>query len=122
VVKRFAAHIQAVPREGQPLELRAAIMKVLDQFQFSAQVNRPVRQTEDDELPLATLDLHALESLRRAFLAAIKSIQLTQPSSTENTQLATLTSVVEEMRRCLGSQTVTLGSAERGGCFYRRPG
>jgi ATP-dependent helicase/nuclease subunit B len=115
VVKRFAAHIQAVPREGQPLELRGAIMKVLDRFQFSAQVNRPVRQTEDAELPLATLDLHALESLRRAFLASIKSIQLTQPPSRENIQLATLTSVVEEVRRCLGSQTVTLGSVERGG-------
>jgi ATP-dependent helicase/DNAse subunit B len=115
VVKRFAAHIQAVPREGQPLELRAAIMKLLDQFQFSQQVNRPVRHTEDDELPRATLDLHALESLRRAFLTAIKSIQLTQPPSTENTQLATLTSVIEEVRRCLGSQTVTIGCAERGG-------
>jgi ATP-dependent helicase/DNAse subunit B len=115
VVRRFAAHIQAVPREGQPLDLRAAIMKLLDQFQFSQQVNRPVCQTEDDELPRATLDLHALESLRRAFLAAIKSVELTQPLSTENTQLATLTSVIEEVRRCLGSQTVTLGSAERGG-------
>ena len=115
VVKRFAARIQAVPREGQPLELRAAIMKLLDQFQFSQQVSRPVRQTEDEELPRATLDLHALEGLRRAFLTAIKSIQLTKAAASENPTFATLTSVIEEVRRCLGSQTVTLGSAERGG-------
>jgi ATP-dependent helicase/DNAse subunit B len=115
VIKRFAAHIQVVPREGQPLELRAAIMKLLDQFQFSQQVSRPVRHMEDEELPRAALDLHALEGLRRAFLAAIKSIQLTGSEPAETTQLATLTSVIDEVRRCLGSQTVTLGSAERGG-------
>jgi ATP-dependent helicase/DNAse subunit B len=87
-------------------------MKLLEQFQFSQQVNRPVRHTEDDELPLATLDLHALESLRRAFVTAIKSIQLVAPGANENTPLTT---VIDEVRRCLGSQTVTLGSAERGG-------
>lgn len=115
VIKRFAARLQAVPREGEPLELRAAITKVLDQFQFSQQVSRPVRQTEDDELPRATLDLHALEGLRRAFMTAIKSIQLTQPRATEKKLLVTLTSVIEEVRRCLGSQTVTLGNPQRGG-------
>jgi ATP-dependent helicase/nuclease subunit B len=115
VIKRFAAHIQAVPREGQPLELRAAIMKVLGQFEFSQQVSGSVGQTEDDELPRATLDLHALEGLRRAFVTAIKSIQLTRSPSREDTTFATLSSVVEEVRRCLSSQTVKLGSAERGG-------
>ncbi|MFN2492890.1 MAG: hypothetical protein ABR501_08410, partial [Pyrinomonadaceae bacterium] len=111
VVKRFAAHVQAVAHEGQPLELRAAIMKLLDQFQFNQQVSRPIRQTDDDELPRATLDLHALEALRRAFLTAIKSIQLTQPASIETNNVATLTSFIEEVRRCLSSQTVTVGSA-----------
>ena len=112
VIKSFAARIQAVPREGPPAELRTALMKLLDQFQFREQVTRPVRSIEDDELPRATLDLHALEALRRALLAAVKSIQLTQPS-TES--ITTIGAVIEEVRRCLGSQTVTLGSAERAG-------
>jgi ATP-dependent helicase/DNAse subunit B len=112
VVRRFAARIQAVPREGNPPELRAAIMKLLEQFQFSRQVNTPIRQTEEEELPRATLDLHALESLRRAFLTAIKSIQLNERDSNKTTPLTT---IIEEVRRCLSSQTVTLGSAERGG-------
>ncbi|HEY8188590.1 MAG TPA: PD-(D/E)XK nuclease family protein, partial [Pyrinomonadaceae bacterium] len=115
VVSRFAARIQAVSREAEPLELRAAIMKLLDQFQFSRQVRGPVRHTDDDDLPSAILDLHALEGLRRAFLTAIKSIQLTQPPSTENKSLVSLTSIIDEVRRCLNSQTVMLGSAERGG-------
>ena len=115
VARRFAAHIQAVPHQGNPLELRASIMKLLEQFQFSQQVNGPIRHTDEEELPRATLDLHALESLRRAFLTAIKSIQLTEADPAETTPLATLTSIIEEVRRCLSSQTVTLGSAERGG-------
>lgn len=115
VVKHFAAHIQAVPREGQPLELRAAMMKLLDQFQYSQQVTSPARQTQDEELPRAALDLHALESLRRAFLTAIKSIQLTEGEPGETSTPATLTSVIDEVRRCLGSQTVTPGSSQRGG-------
>jgi len=115
VVKRFAEHVQAVPSEGHPQDLRAATMKLLDQFQFSLQVTRPVRHTEDEELPRATLDLHALEGLRRAFQTAIKSIQLTEGESTEKAPLTTLTSFIEEVRRCLSSQTVTLGSSVRGG-------
>ena len=115
VVKRFASLIQAVPREGTPYELRAAIMKVLDQFHFSQQVSKPIRHSEDDELPRPTLDLHALEGMRRALLTAIKSIQLTQPTPGTAPPIVPLASVIDEVRRCLSSQSVTLGNAERGG-------
>ena len=114
VVKRFAALIQAVPREGTPADLRFAIMKVLDQFQFSQQVSGPIRHFEDVELPRPTLDLHALEGLRRAVLTAVKSILLTQPTSGD-APLISSANVIDEVRRCLSSQTVTLGNAERGG-------
>jgi ATP-dependent helicase/nuclease subunit B len=112
VVKRFAAAIQALPREGQPAELRVELMKLLEQLQFREQVTRPVRHMEDSELPRVTLDIHALEALRRAFVTAVKSIQLTQAGATKATPLNTF---IEEVRRCLGSQTFTLGSAQRGG-------
>jgi ATP-dependent helicase/DNAse subunit B len=112
VVKRFATHIQSVPRDGQPVELRAALLKLLAQFQFRTQVTRPVRHTEAQDLPRTTFDLHALESLRRALLSTIKSIQLTGETGESPTLLTTF---IEELRRCLGSQTVTVGNAERGG-------
>lgn len=114
VVKRFAALIQSIPREGAPADLRVAIMKLLEQFHFSRQVSRPIRHSEDDELPRPTLDLQALEGLRRGLLTAIKSIQLTQAESRSN-PLVSLASVIDEVRRCLSAQTVTLGNAERGG-------
>jgi len=112
VIKRFAARIQAVPRKGQPAELRSALLKLLDSLQFRTQVMRPVRQTEDRELSRATIDLHALEALRRAFVAAIKSIEITRQS--ENNE-EPLTTFIAEVRRCLASQTVLLGSTERTG-------
>jgi ATP-dependent helicase/nuclease subunit B len=111
VIKRFAAHLDEVPREGKPIELQAALMNLLHQFQFRRQVNRPVRRTEEHELPRATLDLHALEALRRALLTTVKSIQLIQGESAS----VSLPTFIEELRRCLGSQTVTLGTAQRGG-------
>ncbi|MGH9971350.1 MAG: PD-(D/E)XK nuclease family protein [Pyrinomonadaceae bacterium] len=112
VIKHFAAHIQAVPRAGQPVELRAALMKLMGQFEFRAQVSRPVRKTEGHDLPRTTLDFHALEALRRALVTTIKSIEITREGETGPIPLTIFT---EEMRRCLSAQSVTLGSAERGG-------
>jgi ATP-dependent helicase/nuclease subunit B len=112
VIRHFAARIQAVPREGQPKELRSALLKLLNGLQFRTQVMRPMRQTEDRELTRATADLHALEALRRAFLAAIKSIEITGQSQNKTIPVTTL---IAEVRRCLVSQTVTLGRAEQKG-------
>ncbi|HEY7784080.1 MAG TPA: PD-(D/E)XK nuclease family protein [Pyrinomonadaceae bacterium] len=112
VIKRFATHIQSVPRQGQPVLLRAALMKLLGQFQFRTQVTKPVRHTEVEDLPRTTLDLHALEALRRAFVSTIKSIQFTSEDASAPIDLTTF---IDELRRCLSSQNLTLGNAERGG-------
>ncbi|HEY6802106.1 MAG TPA: hypothetical protein VI306_00885 [Pyrinomonadaceae bacterium] len=78
VIQRFAELIFAVPREGTPLELRVALMKLLEQFGFRDQITRPTRTTKnDDELPQVMLNFNALESTRRALVAAIKSIEMT---------------------------------------------
>ncbi len=111
-IKRFAAHIQTVPHEGQPSELRTALMKLLGQFQFRGQVGRPVRKTDARELPRTTLDLHALEALRRALVTTIKSIEITAGSEAPVTRLTTF---IEELRRCLSAQSVIVGRAERSG-------
>ena len=112
VIKAFAARIHAVPAEGAPRELRLELMKLLDGFQFPEQVTEPIRHSSDDELQRATLDIHALEALRRALLTAVKSIEITQSSGRQKPKLTTL---IEEVRRCLGSQTVTLANADRAG-------
>ncbi|HEY6233262.1 MAG TPA: PD-(D/E)XK nuclease family protein [Pyrinomonadaceae bacterium] len=112
VIKAFAARIQAVPDEGAPRELRLELMKLLDRFQFPEQVTAPIRHSSDDELQRATLDVHALEALRRAMLTAVKSIEITRTSGRQKPKLITL---IDEVRRCLSSQTVTLANADRDG-------
>src|SRR5204863_5659495 len=78
VLRRFSELILEVPRLGTPVELRHGVMRLLDQFGFREQIVEPTRKAADDqELPQVMLNFNALESLRRAFLAAIKSIELT---------------------------------------------
>src|SRR4029077_16897671 len=77
VTQRFAELIQAVPRQGQPVDLRLALMQLLERFNFREQIARPTRSaTDDQELPQVLLNFSALESLRRALLTAIKSIEI----------------------------------------------
>jgi ATP-dependent helicase/DNAse subunit B len=77
VIQRFSELLFAVPREGTPAELRVALMKLLDQFGFRDQITKPTRTTnEETELPQVMLNFNALESIRRALVAAIKSIEM----------------------------------------------
>lgn len=112
LIKQLATRIQAVPREGHPAELRSALLKLLNVLRFRSQVMKPIRRTEDRELPHATTDMHALEALRRALLAAIKSIEIT--AQYEKKKLP-LTTFIAEVRRCLSSQTVLIGGTQRNG-------
>jgi ATP-dependent helicase/DNAse subunit B len=76
VIQTFAERIQAVERTGTPARLRQALLKLLEQFSFRDQITRPVRRAvADEELPQVMLNYNSLEALRRAFVAAIKSIE-----------------------------------------------
>jgi ATP-dependent helicase/DNAse subunit B len=111
LVREFAAAIQSVPLTGNPIGFRTALVSLLDQLQFPFQVQGPIRRTEDAELPRATMDLHALEAMRRSFVSAIRAIELTRSSDGE----ISLTTFIEEVRRSLGSQNVSIGTGERSG-------
>ena len=77
VIQRFSELIFAIPREGTPAQLRLALMRILDQFGFPDQITKPTRtSTDTSELPQVMLNFNALESLRRAFVAAIKSLEM----------------------------------------------
>ena len=136
VIQAFAEKIEAIDREGTPVRLRQALMKLLDEFSFRDQIGRPIRSVvEDEELPQAMLNYNSLEALRRAFVSAIKSIEIAANIMSEPPALARetqprphlLTPVVpkgpttklaiflEEVRRSLGSQSAVFGAADRGG-------
>jgi ATP-dependent helicase/DNAse subunit B len=133
VIQSFAETIQATTRDGTPAQLRLALMNLLDRLSFRDQITLPVRSAvEDDELPQAMLNYHSLEALRRAFAAAIKSIEiaaLSVPPASAGGPLTSMSAVkqyadaggtdlptfVAEVRRCLSSQSVPFGAADRGG-------
>ena len=82
VIERFSELVFAVPREGTTEELRLGLMRLFDQFGFRDQITKPTRtSTDEDELPQVMLNFNALESLRRAMVAAIKSVEMTAQMS-----------------------------------------
>ncbi|HEX6046004.1 MAG TPA: PD-(D/E)XK nuclease family protein [Pyrinomonadaceae bacterium] len=113
VIQRFAELVQAVPRTGRPSELRVELLKLLTRFGFREQIAEPTHKSNDDrELPQVMLNLNALESIRRAVISAIKSIEITAGGPVENVRLAVF---LQEVRRALNSQTQLLGAADRSG-------
>ncbi|HLE64278.1 MAG TPA: PD-(D/E)XK nuclease family protein [Pyrinomonadaceae bacterium] len=122
VVQCLNGRIRAIPREGKPADLRLALMRLLDQLDFRQQIARPIRAlNEDQDLPQVILNFNSLEAVRRAFLAAIKSVELASRllsgpgangGGSKFTKLATF---VEEVRRSLASQTQVIGAPDRGG-------
>jgi ATP-dependent helicase/DNAse subunit B len=141
VIQTFAEKIQLVERGGRPDRLRLTLLKLLEDFSFRDQITKPIRSTvEDEELPQAMLNYNSLEALRRAFVAAIKSIEiaanileppasagglLVGPDGTKKQSMppahaggsdkTTLGTFIEEVRRALGAQSQVYGAADRGG-------
>lgn len=116
VLETFADHVHAVPREGTPNDLRAGLIRLFETLCFREQIARPIRRSlADEELPQAMLNFNSLEVLRRAFAAAIKSIVLPRPPDAENASSVKLDTFIGEVRRCLVSQSQTIGRADRAG-------
>jgi hypothetical protein len=115
VIQTFATRVQAVPKSESPAELRRALMKLFEQLSFRKQIARRVKSlVEDEELPQAMLNFNSLEALRRAFAAAIKSIEIADINA-KATTTTNMANFIEEARRCLSSQSQVFGGADRGG-------
>jgi ATP-dependent helicase/DNAse subunit B len=112
VVQRFSELLHTVPREGKPAQLRTELMQLLDRFGFRDQIAEPAKHSLDEKhLPQVMLNFNALEGLRRAFVAAIKSIELVA-GGPRTVRLATF---ILEVRRSLGAQSQIFGAPDRNG-------
>jgi ATP-dependent helicase/DNAse subunit B len=127
----------SLPEEGSPEELRQALMLLLDRMEFSRQVSGPLRKAESvSDVPQAMLDVRGLESLRRAFVAAVRSFtyaaqvvsevrtsaRALEPSLTVGlvprpapATAVALSSFVDEVERSLRAQVLAIGAADRDG-------
>src|SRR6185503_8041435 len=111
VVQRFAELLHAVPREGKPTQLRQELMRLLDRLGFRDQIAEPARSSIDEQqLPQVMLNFNALEALRRAFVSAIKSIEIAGKAT--STRLSTF---LTEVRRSMGFQSQLFGAPNRNG-------
>ena len=112
VVQRFAELLHAVPRQAKPAELRVELMRLLDRFGFHDQITEPARKaTDEQELPQVMLNFNGLEALRRAFVAAIKSIEIGSREAT----VTRLSTFLQEVRRSLVFQSQLFGAPDRNG-------
>ena len=115
VIQRFAELLQAMPRSGRPAELRVELTRLLGRLGFREQIAEPTRKSNDEqELPQVMLNLNALESIRRALVAAVKSIEITAAAEAA-VETVRLSNFLQEVRRCLHSQSQLLGAADRSG-------
>jgi ATP-dependent helicase/DNAse subunit B len=117
VLERLSEIVKTVPREGAPRELRSSLMALLERLQFSVQIRRPARSRLDEgELPHVMLDVRGLEALRRAFVAAVKSIEATGTvADTELPEQARLSTFLGEVSRALEVEVSIGRTADPGG-------
>ena len=118
VLQAFAEKIVAIEQEGPPAQLRQRLLKLFEELNFRRQITRPIRSlSEDRELPQAIMNYNSLDSLRRAFVAAIKSIEIgaTVKGTAKAPVVTKLVTFIQEVRRALGSQSQVVRSADRSG-------
>jgi ATP-dependent helicase/DNAse subunit B len=117
VVERVAHIIEGAPREARPRELRDAMMRLLDQLQFAAEVRGSQYDVTDNDLPVLTLDLRGLEGLRRALAAATKSIEFAERAVTqsETPSAIKLATFLEETVRCVRAQSLVTDGGDPDG-------
>jgi ATP-dependent helicase/DNAse subunit B len=126
--------IAAVPEEGTPNQLRAALMALLDNFQFSKKVTVPLtRRERATDVPQVMLNIRGMEALRRALAATVRCfdyaqqiVSEAQPSgratkvrqqslTPELVTQITLPAFIGELERCLKSQVLSIRAGDRDG-------
>ncbi|HSE23501.1 MAG TPA: PD-(D/E)XK nuclease family protein [Pyrinomonadaceae bacterium] len=117
VIQRFSEIVKAIPRESTTTELRPYLMRLFERLEFREQIVKPTKRSIDErELPQVMLNFNALESMRRALVAATKSIEIVQKEiGVETNQKTRLSTFIGEVKRSLAEQSQELGAADRGG-------
>jgi len=117
VVKRLEQLIKEMPDRGRPADLRFALIKLLDTLQFHTAATRANRKASEADLAQLTLDRRGLESLRRAFVAAGRGIQMAGeilPHAKSRGDIK-LDAFLGEVSRCLHGQVLRTGLGSRDG-------
>lgn len=130
VIEHLRQTIAETPEQGTPDELRRALMSVLEAFEFPQQVQKPLTKREHGtDVSQMMLNVRGVEALRRALAATVRSFDLasavvsetrlsgvTTPSLTAGfPTLVSLAAFINELERCLKSQTLSISAGDRDG-------
>jgi ATP-dependent helicase/DNAse subunit B len=117
VVERVGQMLTQVPREARASDLRRAVIRLLEQLQFSEQVRGGSSDVPELEISALALDLRALEGLRRALSAAARSIAIAEHGAVEKSHSSPirLGILLDETMRSVKAQSLILSGADAGG-------
>ncbi len=142
VIEHLRETIAQTPEQGTTDELRRALMSLLDAFEFAAEVQGPLTRLHSPaDVPQVMLNVRGMEALRRALAATVRSFDVANavvaearpsgralrsqisnlrsqkaPSLTVGllTQVS-LSAFIDELERCLKSQTLSISAGDRDG-------
>jgi ATP-dependent helicase/DNAse subunit B len=142
VIEHLRETIAETPEQGTTGELRRALMSLLDAFEFAPEVQGPLTRLHSPaDVPQVMLNVRGMEALRRALAATVRSFdvanavvvetrplgralrpQISNLKSQKAPSLAvgsppqtTLSAFIDELERCLKSQTLSISAGDRDG-------
>ncbi|HEX5703925.1 MAG TPA: PD-(D/E)XK nuclease family protein [Pyrinomonadaceae bacterium] len=142
VIEHLRDTIALTPEQGTTDELRRALMSLLEAFEFAPEVQGPLTRLHSPaDVPQVMLNVRGIEALRRALAATVRSFdvantivaeirplgrvpyeistlrsEISKPSLTVGfpTQVS-LSAFIDELERCLKSQTLAISAGDRDG-------
>ena len=138
VIEHLRKTIAQTPEQGTTDELRRALMSLLDAFEFAAEVQGPLTRVHSPaDVPQVMLNVRGMEALRRALAATVRSFDVAnavvsagvseaRPSGRETSVRSpsltvglltrvSLSAFIDELERCLKSQTLSISAGDRDG-------
>jgi ATP-dependent helicase/nuclease subunit B len=123
IVEKLVHLIQSIPDRGQPTALRIELMNLLGRFELASRIKPPASVFDGSGAESAaahdrhTMDLRGLEGIRRAFNGAIRSIEIGRSfaDSSHTTTHIFLSVLLDEVTRCINSQTLEVSGSARDG-------
>ena len=119
VMEHLRQTIALTPEQGATEELRRALMSLLDAFEFASEVQAPLTKVHSPaDVPQVMLNVRGMEALRRALAATVRSFDVASAlvaPLTLGSPTVSLAAFIDELERCLKSQTLSISAGDRDG-------
>lgn len=119
VIEHLRQTIAQTPEQGTTDQLRRGLMSVLEAFQFAPEVQGPLTKLHSpSDVPQVMLNVRGMEALRRALAATVRSFDVANGvvvPVTVGPRPVPLSAFIDELERCLKSQTLAIAAGDRDG-------